>query len=137
MEFSRYKLRFADGHIRAVCSPRAAVTPPGVDLFGEEAAPALAAAAPVIAWLQAMEPGVPIRAILVDRDAMRVQISIDERIEIPGSSSEKLRPRMFRADGPLAEELLALAAPVDEALARAVPGILARRTPLVPDPRTS
>jgi hypothetical protein len=127
MEFSRYKLRFHDGHIRVVCAPAAALVPPGVDLFGEEAAPALAAAAPLIDWLRAMEPGVPIRAILVDRDGGRVQISIDERIEVPGSTSEKLRPRMFRAEGPLAEELLALATPIDEALARAVPAIIARR----------
>ena len=127
MEFSRYKLRIHDGHIRVVCAAPSGVLPPGVDLFGAEAAPAFAAASPLIDWLRAMEPGVPIRAILVDRDGGRVQISIDERIEVPGAASEKLRPRMFRADGPLAEEFLALATPIDEALARAVPIVVARR----------
>jgi hypothetical protein len=71
---------------------------PGVDLRGEAAAAALRAAGPMIAWLDAREPGVLVRSISVRTDGPRVLVSL-------APADTQTRPRAIRFDPPYANEL--------------------------------
>lgn len=87
--------------MRAVpaCSPDGApFTEPGVDLRGNDALVVIAAAKPIIAWLDAREPGVVVRSISVRTDGPRVLVSLAPR-------PHDRRPRVIRFDSPHANEL--------------------------------
>jgi len=96
-----YKLRMHEGHVRAV----PATTPdgsvfcgPGVDLRGSVASAIIEAAAPMLSWLEAREPGVRVRSISVRLSGPRVLVSLE-----PGPAD--VRPRATRFDPPYAAEL--------------------------------
>lgn len=117
-----YKLRFHEGHVRAVPARDLAGCPfagPGVDLRGDAAARVLEAAAPIRAWLEAREPGVALRSLSIDRARMRVLVTLD------GAAGE--RPRVLRFDPPSANELVDAAAELERRLADACAEALARR----------
>ncbi|MDB5217008.1 MAG: hypothetical protein JWO86_4935 [Myxococcaceae bacterium] len=82
---------------------------PGVDVRGEEARPLLALATPFRQWLDAREPGVTLRSLSVDVAAHRVLITLE-----PMAADQ--RPRVVRIDPPHADELIAAAAPLEEAI---------------------
>lgn len=85
---------------------------PGVDLRGEDAARAIAAAAPVEAWLVAREPGIVLRSLSVDRGKMRVLVTLE-----PASPGE--RPRVVRFDAPHAGEIVDAAREAERVIADA------------------
>jgi hypothetical protein len=96
-----YKLRLAEGHVRAVPAEGLRgerFTGPGVDLRGEDALRAIAAARPILAWLDAREPGVVVRSISVAIQHPRVLVTLE-----PGPNDA--RPRALRFDPPHADEL--------------------------------
>jgi hypothetical protein len=112
LAIASYKLRFSEDHVRAVPARDEAGCPfagPGVDLRGDEARAILALAGPFRAWLEAREPGVVLRSVSVDRAAQRVLITLE-----PMTADQ--RPRVVRIDPPHADELLASAGPLEEAL---------------------
>ena len=68
LPLTSYKIRFHDAQVRAVPASDASGAPfvgPGVDLRGADAIAAVEAARPVIAWLDAREPGVVVRSLSV------------------------------------------------------------------------
>jgi hypothetical protein len=112
LALASYKLRFSEGHVRAVPARDEAGCPfegPGVDLRGEEAQPLFALAAPFREWLLAREPGVTLRSLAVDLAAQRVLITLE-----PMAADQ--RPRVVRIDPPHADELIASAAPLEAAI---------------------
>jgi hypothetical protein len=114
LSLASYKLRFHEDHVRAAPARDEAGCPfagPGVDLRGDEARAILAMAGPFRVWLEAREPGVVLRSLSVDRAAQRVLITLE-----PMTPDQ--RPRVVRIDPPHADELLAAAASLEEALAR-------------------
>ncbi len=121
-----FKLRLADVHVRVVPRTDARGCPfsgPGVDLRGEDAARAFAAAAPLLAALAAAEPGVVVRSIAVDLERPRVTATLD-----PTVPAADPRARVVRVDeSPLLHLLLDAAAPVVELLTIAAAAMLARR----------
>ncbi|MBX3227847.1 MAG: hypothetical protein KIT84_22825 [Labilithrix sp.] len=112
MRLLSYKLRFRDRHVRAV---PAGVTGPGVDLRGADADAALAAARPIVAWLEEREPGIEVRSISVN--AKRVLVSLESTP----------RPRVLRFDPPSANELRDAGAAAERIIADACERTLARR----------
>ncbi len=110
-----FKLRFFEDHARiALVSGEA-----GVDLRGAEARAAFAAAAPMLAWLEAREPGVRARSLSVDLGSGRVLVTVND-----GSA----RPRVVRVDAPASGELLDAGAGVIGYLAARATEKLAART---------
>jgi hypothetical protein len=126
VELSSFKLRIAEGHVRAVPRTDARGCPfsgPGVDLRGDEAARVFAAAAPLVAALVEVEPGVVVRSIAVDLSRPRVTATLD-----PGTPATDARPRVVRVDeGPLLHRLLDASGPAVEMLSMAAAQALARR----------
>jgi hypothetical protein len=110
-----------------------------VDLRGEDAARAFAAAAPLIAALAEAEPGVVVRSIAVDLSRPRVTATLDpcappitptpthptlEHATQPADA----RPRVVRVDeSPLLHRLLDASGPAVEMLSTAAAQALARR----------
>lgn len=92
---------------------------PGVDLRGAEADRAIAAAAPIEAWLSAREPGIVMRSLSVDRARSRVLVTLE-----PGPGS---RPRVLRFDPPYADELIASGGDVERVVGEACAIKLAAR----------
>lgn len=80
-----FKIRFHDEHVRAVVAGHPG---PGVDLRGDDARRAIAAAKPMLEWLSAREPGVDVRSISVN----------DARILV--SLSAEPKPRALRIEAP-------------------------------------
>lgn len=105
MDLRSFKLRLADHHVRVVPKTDALGCPfsgPGVDLRGQAAEAAFRAAAPLLAALSAVEPGVVARSIAVDLERPRVTATLD-----PITESADPRPRVVRIDeGPLLRRLL-------------------------------
>ena len=71
---------------------------PGVDLRGERARAAFAAAAPLLAWVHAREPGVRVRSLSMEVASGRVLATL------AGAPGE--RPRVVRVDPPASVELV-------------------------------
>jgi hypothetical protein len=69
-----FKIRFHDRHVRAVVDGHV-----GVDLRGEDAARVIAAARPMLDWLEAREPGVEVRSISVNDARILVSVSGDPK----------------------------------------------------------
>jgi hypothetical protein len=125
LPLASYKIRIQDRHVRAV--PRvgldgAPFEGPGVDLRGVDAALAIRAAQPLIAWLDAREPGVQVRSISVRTDGPRVLISLEPR----GTGDP--RPRAMRFDPPYANELRDAASEAERVIGEASARVLARRS---------
>jgi hypothetical protein len=111
-----FKLRLFEDHARVALTSGE----PGVDLRGEEARAAFAAARPVFAWLDAREPGARFRSLSMDLATGRVLVTIDD-----GTA----RPRVVRVDAPASLELVAAASDVVAYLtARAAAKVAARPT---------
>ena len=106
LPLSSYKLRFHEDHVRAV---PAGFDGPGVDLRGADARAILELAAPIRAWLEAREPGVVLRSLSLDRDRLRVLVTLED----------KPRPRVIRLDPPYANEIVELATELERALGAA------------------
>ena len=123
LALASYKLRFHEGHVRAVPSRDEAGCPfagPGVDLLGEEARAVLDLAGPFRAWLEAREPGVVLRSLSVDLASGRVLITLEP-------AAQEQNPRVVRIDPPHSDELLREAAPLERVLADACVEKLRRR----------
>lgn len=123
LRLASYKIRFHDVHVRAVpaCDASgASFTGPGVDLMGADALAAIEAARPVIAWLDAREPGVVVRSISVKTEGPRVLVSLAPLGADP-------RPRAMRFDPPYANELQDAAREAERVIGEACVRALARR----------
>ena len=94
-------------------------TGPGVDLRGEDAEHVLALAKPMIAWLEAREPGIVMRSLSVDRQKQRVLVTLEQ---------EGDRPRALRFDPPSAMELIDAGAEAERAIADACLRAIAKRS---------
>jgi hypothetical protein len=94
-----FKLRLFEDHVRVAL----ASGEPGVDLRGDEARAAFAAARPLFQWLGAREPGARFRSLSMDLATGRVLVTIDD-----GAA----RPRVVRIDAPASAELVLAAADV-------------------------
>ena len=115
LPLASYKLRFHEGHVRAVPArdeTGCAFAGPGVDLRGADALAILALSGPFRAWLEAREPGVTLRSLSVDLASRRVLITLEPM-------TPEQRPRVVRIDPPHSEELLASAKPLEAALGTA------------------
>ncbi len=126
LPLASYKIRIVDRHVRAVPARTADGCPfagPGVDLRGEDADAAIAAARPIVAWLEAREPGVVVRSISVRTDGPRVLVST-EPVAIAGGDT---RPRALRFEPPFAEELRDAAREAERVIGEACTRALARR----------
>lgn len=97
-----------------------AFTGPGVDLRGDEAERILALAKPMIAWLEAREPGIVMRSLSVDRTRQRVLVTLEQ---------EGDRPRALRFDPPSATELIDAGTEVEHAIAELAAIKIAGRGP--------
>lgn len=116
-----FKLRFHDVHVRAVPKTDAKGCPfegPGVDLRGDEARAVLDQAKPLVAWLDAREPGIVLRSLSIDLERSRVLVTLEQ---------EGDRPRVLRFDPPSANELVDAAAPLVGVLRGFVERALERR----------
>lgn len=124
LPLASYKVRIADQHVRAVPARTGDGDPfegPGVDLRGDAAAAVIAAARPVLAWLDAREPGVVVRSISVRVDGPRVLVSLE-----PAGGSDP-RPRAVRFGPPYADELRDAAREAERLIGEACARALARR----------
>jgi hypothetical protein len=125
VRFRSFKLRFVDRRVRAVPLTDARGCPfagPGVDVLGEEAESALAAAGPLVDALAAVEPGIVVRAVSVDLERPRVTASLE-----PQTAADP-RPRVVRIDeGGLLESLLEASRAVEQSLSAPVAAALAGR----------
>jgi hypothetical protein len=83
---------------------------PGVDLRGDAAEHIFELARPMIAWLEAREPGIVMRSLSVDRAKQRVLVTLER---------EGDRPRALRFDPPAATELIDAGAEAERAIADA------------------
>jgi hypothetical protein len=123
LPLSSYKIRIHDQHVRAMpthTADGAAFDGPGVDLRGGDAAAAIEAARPMVAWLDAREPGVSVRSISVRTDGPRVLVSL-------GPAGSDPRPRAVRFDPPYADELRDAARDAERVIGEACVRALARR----------
>ncbi|MDI1451080.1 hypothetical protein [Polyangium sp. 6x1] len=126
MQIRSFKLRVADRHVRVVPKTDAEGCPfsgPGVDLRGERAAEALAAAAPLFEALASFEPGVVIRSLSFDFERERLLATLD-----PTTPGADPRPRVVRIDGPPLRSLLPLAVALAGSLADLAKPVLAARS---------
>ena len=85
-------------------------TGPGVDLRGEDAERAIAAAGPIERWLAEREPGIVLRSLSVDRARLRVLVTLEQ---------ENDRPRVLRFDPPHANELIDAGAEAERVITEA------------------
>jgi hypothetical protein len=115
LRLGSYKIRFADRHIRAMPE---GFPGPGVDLRGEEADRLIDLAKPMVAWLEAREPGIVMRSLSVDRAKQRVLVTLEQ---------QGARPRALRFDPPSSTELIDAGAPVERAIAEAAAIKIANR----------
>lgn len=123
LPLASYKLRFADEHVRAVPARDEAgclFAGPGVDLRGPDARAVLDEAGPVRAWLEAREPGIVLRSVSVDRQRLRVLVTL-----VPSPATT--RPRVLRFDPPHATELIEAASGVEARVSDACVAVLRRR----------
>jgi hypothetical protein len=91
---------------------------PGVDIRGQDAARILELAKPMIAWLEAREPGIVMRSLSVDRDKQRVLVTLEQ---------EGARPRALRFDPPSATELIDAGARAEAAIGEAAAVRISKR----------
>jgi len=91
---------------------------PGVDLRGDEAERIIALAKPMIAWLEAREPGIVVRSLSVDRAKMRVLVTLEQDGD---------RPRALRFDPPSANEIVDAGARAEEVIAELAAIKIAKR----------
>ena len=126
MQIRSFKLRVADRHVRVVPKTDAEGCPfagPGVDLRGERAAQAFAAAGPFFEALASFEPGVVLRALSFDFEQERLLATLS-----PTTPDADPRPRVVRIDGgPALQILLPLAAALATTLAALAAPVLAER----------
>ncbi|MBX3207842.1 MAG: hypothetical protein KF764_22540 [Labilithrix sp.] len=123
LPLASYKLRVVDTHVRAVplrAADGAAFDGPGVDLRGADARAAIAAARPLLAWLDAREPGVVVRSISVRVAGPRVLVSL-----APAGADP--RPRAVRFDPPWADEIRDAGREAERVIGEACARALARR----------
>jgi hypothetical protein len=123
LPLASYKIRIHDTHVRAVPTRSTDGTPftgPGVDLRGVDAEAVIDAARPVIAWLDAREPGVVVRSISVRTAGPRVLVSLAPAGLDP-------RPRAVRFDPPHADELREAAREAERVIGEACVRVLERR----------
>ena len=128
LPLTSYKIRFHDAQVRAVPASDASGAPfvgPGVDLRGADAIAAVEAARPVIAWLDAREPGVVVRSLSVKTAGPRVLVSLAPLGADP-------RPRAMRFDPPYAEELRDAAREAERLIGEACVRVLAKRPRATP-----
>ncbi len=123
LPLASYKLRLHEQHIRAM--PERGLDDmvfrgPGVDLRGEDATAILTAMQPMLAWLDAREPGVVVRSISVRTSPPRVLVSL-------GPLGADARPRAIRFESPFADELRSLALSAEKLLSAACARVLAKR----------
>lgn len=126
MKLASFKLRFRDRHVRvlpAEAKPGVAFREPGVDLLGATADEALAAAAPLVAWIRERDPACVVRSISVDLASLRVIVSLED---VHGAARGK--PNVLRIDAPTSGDLLARAASLEALLALRAAEALARRS---------
>jgi hypothetical protein len=126
LPLASYKIRIHDAHVRAVparTADGAVFEGPGVDLRGPDAAAAIEAARPTIAWLDAREPGVEVRSISVRTEGPRVLVSL-----APAGSDP--RPRAMRFDPPYADELRDAGKEAERVIGEACVRVLAKRAAL-------
>lgn len=126
LPLASYKIRIHDVHVRAVPLQTAEGAPfqgPGVDLRGADATAAIAAARPILAWLDAREPGVDVRSISVRTAGPRVLVSLAPAGLDP-------RPRAMRFDPPYANELRDAGREAERVIGEACARALARRSAL-------
>jgi hypothetical protein len=71
---------------------------PGFDLRGDDARRVFEAAAPLLAWIQAREPGARVRSLSLEVSRARVLVTL------AGAPGE--RPRVVRVDPPASIELV-------------------------------
>ena len=109
-----FKLRLFEDHARVALTSGEI----GVDLRGEDARAAFAAARPIFAWLDAREPGARFRSLSMDLTTGRVLVTIDD-----GAA----RPRVVRVDAPASAELVEAAADVVRFLSERAAAKLAAR----------
>lgn len=124
LPLSSYKLRLHDVHVRALPARDARGAPfagPGVDLRGADAVAAIEAARPLIAWLDAREPGVEVRSVSVRTDRPRVLVSLAPLGTEP-------RPRAIRIDPPFANELRDAAREAERVIGEACVRVLENRS---------
>lgn len=124
LRLASYKIHVRERRVRAVPELALDGSPfsgPGVDLLGEDAAAVIEAARPVVAWLDAREPGVVVRSISVSTARPRVLVSVDP---IPGGDH---RPRALRFDPPWAVELRDAAREAERVIGEACARMLERR----------
>ena len=91
---------------------------PGVDLRGEDAERVLALAKPMIAWLEAREPGIVMRSLSVDRAKQRVLVTLAQQGD---------RPRALRFDPPSSTEIIDAGAEAERVIAELAALKIARR----------
>lgn len=138
LPLASFKLRFHDEHVRAVPARDADGCPfrgPGVDVRGEAARAVLDAAAPMLAWLDALEPGVSrgIRSLSSSRAPDGTPLRIIATFDAPYAGADGTagpvpqRPRVIRIAPPHIFELAALARDVEAKLSAACAAALSRR----------
>ena len=123
LPLASYKLRFHEGHVRAVPArdeEGCAFAGPGVDLRGAEAEAILGLATPFRAWLDAREPGVKLRSLSVDLASRRVLITLE-----PMAANQ--RPRVVRVDAMHSDELIAASQALEASLGEACAAKLRNR----------
>ena len=87
---------------------------PGVDLRGEDAERIIALAKPMIAWLEAREPGIVMRSLSVDHEKARVLVTLE-----PSPALDETRPRALRFDPPSSTEIIDAGVEAERAIAHA------------------
>ena len=87
---------------------------PGVDLRGDDAGRILALAEPMIARLEAREPGIVMRSLSVDHAKQRVLVTLE-----PPPERDETRPRALRFDPPSSTEIIDAGAEAERAIAEA------------------
>ncbi len=125
MKLASFKLRFRDRHVRvlpAEVEPGVTFREPGVDLRGELADEALAAAGPLLAWIHERDPASVVRSISVDLTSLRVIVSLED---VHGAARGK--PNVLRIDAPTSGDLLGIATGLEALLVRRATEALARR----------
>ena len=123
LPLTSYRIHLEDVHVRAVPARDArgaSFVGPGIDLRGADAHAAIEAARPVVAWLDAREPGVVVRSISVKTEGPRVLISLAPLGADP-------RPRAMRFEGSYATELRDAARDAERVIGEACSRVLARR----------
>src|SRR5262249_28269367 len=99
LPIASFKLHFEEEHVRALPAKNeegGLFEGPGVDLRGDAAREAFAAAAPLLAWIESREPGARVRSLSMDLASGRVLATL----------AGGKRPRVVRIDSPASVELV-------------------------------